>query len=101
MRFRSKCKLNRRYKSFTTNHHIQDRIVEICQASDAKVGVTTDRTWPRTRSAPIMIEPRRFRQIGSKSLSFGDVWHAGEQQRPDVSRRDRKPGWRKPATGIP
>jgi hypothetical protein len=55
----------------------------------------------KEHSAPIMIEPRRFRQIGSKSLSFGHVWHAGEQQRPDVSLTDCNPGWQKPATGIP
>jgi hypothetical protein len=52
-------------------------------------------------SAPIMILPPRFRRIGSKSLSFGHVWRAGEQQRPDVSRIDRNPEWRKPATDIP
>jgi hypothetical protein len=62
--------------------------------------ILTDPAHPNVwDAAPIMIEPRD--QIGSKSLSFGHVWHVGEQQRPDVSRRDRNPGWPKPATGIP
>jgi hypothetical protein len=41
----------------TTNHHIQDRIVEICQASAAKAGVAIDRIEARRPDEPMPLRP--------------------------------------------
>ena len=75
------CRLLRKAnRGLTTNHHIQDRIVEICQASAAKAGVTTDRT---DRSVLVIVDHR----IGDRP--FGDYADDVARSRPPPFRERR------------